>query len=236
MNIGIPLKPVIFRINLQRGQIFGFIIICALFAFEVFNYSTTEFALTDLLGNLRFAGIRWATILAIAFCGIDFAGLARLLTPEEGTSTSAETWYLFSAWLLAATMNALLTWWGISIAILNHKTIGNSIIDNGTMVSVVPIFIAIIVWLTRVLIIGTFSTSGKQLNSQTNYQSRVHYVKSQFSDQLVKNEFNIPKIERVLQPKPFSPPTISNGPQMKIVRRQEPVYTAIESEIVHNNY
>ncbi|GAF95342.1 unnamed protein product, partial [marine sediment metagenome] len=40
----------------------------ALVAFEIFNYGTTEFALGDLLGDLGFAGIRWSTILALAFC------------------------------------------------------------------------------------------------------------------------------------------------------------------------
>ncbi|MCJ7735412.1 MAG: hypothetical protein MUP11_12810, partial [Anaerolineales bacterium] len=62
------------RVQIKRGVVFGALIIIALLAFEIFNYSTTDFALTDLLGNLRFWGVRWSTILAIAFCGIDFAG------------------------------------------------------------------------------------------------------------------------------------------------------------------
>ncbi len=111
-----------FRVN--RGLAFGFLIIAALLAFEIFNYSTTDFALRDLLGDLNFMGVRWATILAIAFCGIDFAGIARLFTPEEGADEPAEVWYLFGAWLLAATMNAMLTWWGVSIAILRHESLG----------------------------------------------------------------------------------------------------------------
>lgn len=43
---------------LNRSAAFGIIIIVALFAFEIFNYSTTEYALGDLLGSLRFASIR----------------------------------------------------------------------------------------------------------------------------------------------------------------------------------
>ena len=50
----------------------------ALVAFEAFNYSTTDFALSDLLGVRSFLGFRWATLLSIAFCGIDFAGIALL--------------------------------------------------------------------------------------------------------------------------------------------------------------
>jgi hypothetical protein len=147
----------------SRGLVWGMLIISALLAFEIFNYSTTDFAMTDLLGDLRFAGIRWATILAIAFCGIDFAGIARLFTPEEGADEPKEVWYLFGAWLLAATMNALLTWWGVSIAILNHNTLGNAVIPRETLVRTVPVFVAVIVWLIRVLIIGTFSVAGERL-------------------------------------------------------------------------
>jgi hypothetical protein len=70
--------------DLCTGRFLGVLLTIALLAFEIFNFSTTEFALGDVLGNLSFAGIRWATLLSIAFCGIDFAGIARLFTPEQG--------------------------------------------------------------------------------------------------------------------------------------------------------
>jgi hypothetical protein len=152
--------------NLPRGLVFGGILVTALLAFEIFNYSTTDFALTDLLGSeLKFAGVRWATILSIAFCGIDFAGIARLFTPEQGRDEPAEVWYLFGAWLLAATMNASLTWWGISIAVMNHAVAGSSLVSQSTMTRAIPVFVAIMVWLIRVLIIGTFSMSGDRIFS-----------------------------------------------------------------------
>lgn len=165
MNPTLPLN--LPHIRLRRGLLFGILIMCALVAFEMFNYSTTEFALKDLLGDLRFLGVRWATILSIAFCGIDFAGIARLFTPEQGADEPAEVWYLFGAWLLAATMNAMLTWWGVSIAILNHETLGNAVVSRETMIKVVPVFVAIMVWLIRILIIGTFSVAGDRIFSQT---------------------------------------------------------------------
>lgn len=158
----------ILRFRLRRGLAFGAIIVGALLAFEIFNYSTTDFALSDLLGDLDFLGIRWATILAIAFCGIDFAGIARLFTPEVGEDEPTEIWYLFGAWLLAATMNAMLTWWGVSIAILGHETLGNAVVARETLLRIVPIFVAVLVWLIRVLIIGTFSVAGDRLFSQAD--------------------------------------------------------------------
>jgi hypothetical protein len=158
--------------RLSRGATFGIIIIGALLAFEIFNFSTTQFALLDVLGDLTFAGFRWATILAIAFCGIDFAGIARIFTPQQGRDEPAEVWYLFGAWLLAAAFNATLTWWGVSVAIVNHSSAaGNAVISNATLIKVVPIFVAVMVWLIRVLIIGTFSVSGDNLFSTADMRS-----------------------------------------------------------------
>jgi len=170
MNISMtqfqPLSSLWQRLHIRRATAFGFIIFGALIAFETFNYSTTEFALSDLLGNLTFAGLRWATILAIAFCSIDFAGIARLFTPDESSPSSHSTWYLLGAWLLAASMNAMLTWWGVSIAILEHQSLGNAVIGQQTMLRIVPIFVAILVWLIRVLIIGSFSVAGTRIFAQ----------------------------------------------------------------------
>ncbi len=152
--------------KLERGAAWGMMIIAALLAFEIFNFSSTAFALEDVLGNLRFMGVQWATILAVAFCGIDFAGVARLFTPEQGADEPAEVWYLFGAWLLAAMMNAMLTWWGVSVAIAQNGHLGSAVLSSTTMLKVVPIFVAVMVWLIRVLIIGTFSISGERLFSQ----------------------------------------------------------------------
>lgn len=102
------------KVRLSTGIVYWVILLSALIAFEFFNYSTTEFALRDLMGDLKFMGMHWATILALAFCGIDFAGIARLFSPDQSGVEQKEVWYLFGAWLLAATMNAMLTWWGIS--------------------------------------------------------------------------------------------------------------------------
>ncbi len=159
------------HLRIRRSLAFGLILLAALIAFETFNYSTTEFALSDLLGDLAFAGVRWATILAVAFCGIDFAGIARLFTPNESVEAPNEVWYLFGAWLLAATMNAMLTWWGVSIAILEHQSLGNAVVERGTLLRVVPIFVAVLVWLIRVLIIGSFSVAGPRLFSQAEPMS-----------------------------------------------------------------
>jgi small-conductance mechanosensitive channel len=167
LHLGISLKRFIPRITLKRSVLFASMMFIALIAFEIFNYSTTEFALTDLLSDLRFAGIRWATILALAFCGMDFAGIARLLTPDEGESKLMESWYLLGAWLLAATMNAMLTWWAVSLALLDHGSLGNEIISRETLLNSVPLFVAILVWLIRVLMIGIFTLTGQRVSNKS---------------------------------------------------------------------
>lgn len=162
-SLNIQLPPLLKNVSLRRGAIFGGMVLCALLAFEVFNFGTTSFALRDVLGDLKFAGMYWSSVLAFAFCAIDFAGIARIFTPEQGRDEPTEVWYLFGAWLLAAAFNAVLTWWGVSVAIQNHNTLGGSLVGQETMTRIVPIVVACMVWLIRVLLIGTFSVAGERL-------------------------------------------------------------------------
>jgi len=148
---------------LKNISLFGVIIVVALIAFELFNFSTTEFALNDLLGDLTFLGLRWSTILALAFCGMDFAGIAKLLTFDSKVTRSFEIWYLLGAWLLAATMNAMLSWWSVSLALISHEGLGNEVLGRDVLISTVPIFVAALVVLLRILIIGTLTLAGTSI-------------------------------------------------------------------------
>ena len=149
----------------ERDLVFAAIMVGALIAFELFNFGTTEFALGDLLGDLSLGVIRWATILALAFSAMDFAGLSWLFTPKK--KVQVEIWYLVGAWLLAATMNAILTWWSVSLALLNHPALGNEVIARESLLTGAPIFVAALVWLLRVLLIGTFTLAGHRKHSQS---------------------------------------------------------------------
>lgn len=147
-----------------RHLLIACIMAVALFAFEVFNYDTTRYALESLIGDVRFAGITWASILAVAFCSIDFAGLIRMFTPESEEATR-EAWYLMGAWLLGATMNAMMTWWAVSLTLLDHD-FGNEVLSREALLRIVPIFVAVLVWLTRVLFIGAITYSGEMLRNR----------------------------------------------------------------------
>ncbi|HKI52906.1 MAG TPA: hypothetical protein VJ987_02185 [Anaerolineales bacterium] len=179
-SVSLNMSPILQKAALKRGLIFGGIILSALLAFEVFNFSSTAFALNDVIGDLSFGPFKWATILAFAFCAIDFAGIARIFTPEQGADEPAEVWYLFGAWFLAAAFNASLTWWGISVAIMEHTAVGGALLGPQAMAKVVPIFVAVVVLAIRVLLINTFSVAGDRIFSlaedrQTSYRNKPTY-------------------------------------------------------------
>lgn len=147
---------------ITRRVMVGAILTLALLAFELFNFDTTEYALESLLGPISFAGLRWATILAVAFCAIDFAGLARLIAPEDERGVRADdrflrpTGLLLVAWLLGGGMNAIMTWWAVSLALMGHD-LGNEVLTREQLLRMVPIFVAVLVWVTRILIISSFT-------------------------------------------------------------------------------
>lgn len=223
----------------QRSKLFGFMIIGALLAFEIFNFSTTEFALKDVLGDLTFAGMRWATILSVAFCGIDFAGIARLFTPEQGADEPAEVWYLFGAWVLAAAMNAMLTWWGVSVAIANHTSMGAAVVPSGTIQTVVPIFVAVMVWVIRILIIGTFSIAGERMFGQPDSRSRRSVPQPQ--QQIpARTEYRpshrpaVPSVAQTVASRPILAPASSFKPNPKPFQRTENTYSRPAEPTYHN--
>jgi hypothetical protein len=219
-SFNIQLIPFLKSASLKRGAIFGGILISALLAFEVFNFGTTSFALRDVLGNLKFAGIQWSTILAIAFCGIDFAGIARIFTPEQGRDEPAEVWYLFGAWLLAAAFNAMLTWWGVSVAILNHNAEGGSLLGQATMIKIVPIFVAGMVWLIRVLIIGTFSVAGERLFTLADANQRAAAYRNDTHRSVAPPQ---PQTSTINYPRPAPKPRPAPSPSYGI-NHPEPTY------------
>jgi hypothetical protein len=224
----------------NRGAAWGMMIIGALLAFEVFNFSTTQFALRDVLGDLTFAGFRWATILAIAFCGIDFAGIARIFTPEQGADEPKEVYYLFGAWFLAAAFNAVLTWWGVSVAIVSHASAsGGAVVSAATMTKVVPIFVAAMILLVRVMIIGTFSLAGDRLFTTADHRSysrpqptREQTYRPVQSQPVIRPASTLSRPAQSAQgnTNTFRPAPKTNNPQQTSFTRQEPTYHNIHGQ------
>ena len=228
-SMSIKLLPLLQRTAHRRGLIFGGIILSALLAFEIFNYSSTLFALSDILGDLAFGPLKWAAILAFAFCGIDFAGIARIFTPETGRNEPAEVWYLFAAWFLAASFNAGLTWWGVSVAILNHNAIGGVLLGQAAMTRIVPIFVAAMVLLIRVLLINTFSIAGERIFSMA--EDRPSQYKPAYRSE--NESYRTPTNQSYPRPAPKPTPTAVSRPLYS-----EPTYHPVgmnAQERVENN-
>jgi len=86
----------------RSGSVYTLVIVLALAAFEIFNFSVTHFALRDMLGDYGTGMLTWPLILALAFCAMDIAGIASILSSSEEADRSG--WYLLGAWVLAAGM------------------------------------------------------------------------------------------------------------------------------------
>jgi hypothetical protein len=137
-------------------NVFTLVMLAALIALETFSFSTTEFALGNMLGDMGMGFLRWSTILSLAFCGMDLAGIARLLnSDEQADRKDSGSWFLLGAWVLAAAMNAGLTWWGVSVTLYNQPADSILVLDPITFVTAIPVLVSLGVWLIRILIIGS---------------------------------------------------------------------------------
>ena len=123
--------------------------------------------------------------------------------------------------MLAAVMNAILTWWGVSVAIINHTSEGTILLGQATMTKAVPIFVAIMVWLIRVLIIGTFSVAGENLFSLADERPRSR----------PQSNYSRPSSEPVRRSTPTyvrpAPKPLSAAPSNNRAARVEPTYHPI---------
>jgi hypothetical protein len=184
----------------------------ALIAFEAFNYDTTRFALSDFLGNVSFVGVSWASILAIAFCAIDFAGLARMFTPGQDKTEQKAIWYLMGAWMLGATLNAAMTWWAVSLTLLNHD-FGIEVLSRAELLQFVTVFGAALVGLTRILFIGAFSVAGEHL-----FAPERPVVQQRPQAQAQPR----PQPQPVMTERPSAPPPQTPTPEPAVRRRPTP--------------
>ena len=207
-------------IRAQRGLVVGVILFVALIAFEIFNFDTTQFALRNLLGDVTFLGLQWASILAVAFCAIDFAGLNRLFSPDGSAKEQKEVWFLMGAWLLGATMNAVMTWWAVSVTLLNND-FGNEVLNRQQLLRYVPIFVAVLVWLTRILFIGSLTIAGETLFGGTRKRANASRAQRSRSSAASTNAS-----------RPATPSRIKAAP--KQATRPQPKQPSAPSAATHN--
>jgi len=146
--------------RIQSLSVWMLVLIASLGAFEYFSFSTTSFALQDMMGMSGSGPISWSVILSLAFCAVDLMGITFLLrNAPEAETNSRRGWYILGSWMVAAAMNTGLTWWGVSVAVYNTPVENALIIDPMVFVKAVPVIVAVMVWVIRVLIIGALVSS-----------------------------------------------------------------------------
>lgn len=222
------------KIKSSKDVVYILITVLALVAFEAFNFSTTDFALSDLLGDLRFAGVRWATLLSIAFCGIDFAGIARLFAPQNKTDQNRTAWYLFGAWFLAGTMNAILTWWGVLMAMQTHSVLSAGIVDVNFITKTVPIFIALMVWVIRILLIGTLSKKSDKLMGEYKKSQGAPMSRREFRQAQSRAAHPQTEVQRSV-PVGFTSISNKKGGKTQTNYRPEPKYIPMQDEPLYHS-
>jgi hypothetical protein len=143
------------RLRVGIGVV-GWLLLGAFFAFELFNYSTTKYALTDILGAAALFGLRWDTLLSLLFCTIDLGAFVRFVRPERPGEDPSAVHYLFAGWLLAAAFNAVLTWWGVSLAMVaSNPQLG--------LITWISVFISACVFLVRLFLMATLVVGGERV-------------------------------------------------------------------------
>ena len=215
-------------IKSQKGLLYYLVIALALAAFEAFNFGTTDYALTDLLGDLRFFGIRWASLLSVAFCAIDFTGIAKLFAPQTEKKEPRSTWFMFGAWILAATMNAILTWWGVVMAMENHSVLSSGIVDASFIGKTVPIFIALMVWVIRILLIGSLSKQGGRKRQKAQETGPAGVSRREFRQAQSRAAQTAHDLRSV--PAGLSPSTAAKPSQRRQKNRPEATYIPVQEE------
>ena len=193
-----------------KGAIFMLILVASLLCFEIFNYSTTEYALWTFVGDLNFVGIPWSILLALAFCACDFGGVARILTPQKGKDEPKLIWLLMAAWVVAAFFNAFFTWWAVASAMALRSDIGNEVLGRTALITWIPVLVACIVVIIRFALIGVFTVSLDNPNFFKQSQSDQYHAPQYNTPfqgkpvQVPKNSGHIPQPQRINERKPIS--------------------------------
>jgi len=151
---------------LNKRTWFGLITVLGLLAFELFNYATTQEALSTILGALSFFGFPVYYLIAIAFAAIDLGGLSSTFTEEDWSNETWWVWVSTVGWEIASVVNAALTYMSVTIAmaVAPVSQLATVMPKVQEIYTYIPAALAFVVWLVRIMLIGSIvaSTNGGQ--------------------------------------------------------------------------
>jgi len=154
---------------MKRAWAFNSILVCCLLLFEIFSFSSSREALFGLTGMDQ-----WSLLIAFSLCAVDFAGLGKLLIPDERLPKDSYG-MLFAAWLLSAIGDTFLTYLVVShdmsIRVSQVALVSSGVISVFTWTFTIPVFISVLVWLVQVMLVTGFERLISP--SKTNLPSRL---------------------------------------------------------------
>ena len=123
----------------------------------------------------------------------------------------------------------VMTWWAVSLMLLSHD-FGNGVLSAINCCDLLPIFIAVLVWLTRVMFIGSMAVAGDQLFDFSrppkrrppnhNNANQKHHQHAQHCSSQARR--HIP---------PKTGPTQQRPPAQTPVRRPAPLRTGVKQPV-----
>jgi len=148
------------KTKMNRGNVLIGIMLLGLLCFLFFNFTTTWETMQVLLGDTTSV-----LLFAVAISLVDFAGIARIFTPEDDLrKENAFVLIMLFVWLVAAFADILLTWWWA--ALMMEQTNAASHLPSGfgnTMLVVFPWAIAFMEFAIRVPLVLMVGQYGERL-------------------------------------------------------------------------
>jgi hypothetical protein len=184
----------------DKRTYFSLMILVGLLAFDVFNFATTKAALESFMGTGKVLGIVVAQALAVAFCAVDLGGLTSLFTEDKGFDEPWWVWMFGAGWLIASAINAALTWWAILLGMPSAPAINNPLFTAQQLYNVVPVVIAVTVWLIRLLLVGATIVAWDRSDPAPKYKKSTGFVPKPIGN---KPPFPAPQRPPISKPAPM---------------------------------
>lgn len=128
-------------------------------ALELVNWTTSEGALLLFLGRTQVIGLYIASLLALAFCGVDLLCLWRITTPAARAEDESKTVVLMLVmWVVGTLLNAVLTYFSLKHTMSQTTAWQSDIWQGFNPLDVLPVALAGGVWVTRVSLIWTLAS------------------------------------------------------------------------------
>jgi hypothetical protein len=139
-----------------RGSFFIGMLFFSLLCFMLFNYMSTLQTLQHILGK------EWLVYaFAFALSVVDFAGLARIFTPETSAKDESKLVYILGAvWILACLFDVIMTAYWVSLRMVeNPSSVEAQNLMGASMYKTIPWIIAfgeLAMRVSLVLMVGMF--------------------------------------------------------------------------------